>query len=221
MQSKMTENKQHWEEVFAKRRETEVSWFQPYPTTSMEFIGFFGLPPEAAIIDVGGGDSRLVDALLNNGFGHITVLDISEKAIERAKTRLGAAAGNVNWIVSDVAEFIPAEKYDLWHDRAAFHFLTTEDQVRKYVAAAEMAIKPGGYLVLGTFSEKGPKKCSGLEIKQYNESSMTAHFEPGFEKVRCGAHDHVTPSGASQNFIFCGFRRKAVETDNHKLQRPA
>lgn len=202
------DRKEHWENVFATKAETEVSWFQIYPKTSVEFLELFNLPLDANVIDVGGGDSHFVDALLDKGYKNIYVLDISANAIERAKTRLGSKAVNVNWIVSDITEFEPTVKFDFWHDRAAFHFLTDEDKVYKYVSIAENAINPNGYLILGTFSENGPKKCSGLEIKQYNETSMSARFEVAFSRIKCITEDHVTPFNTIQNFLFCSFQKK-------------
>lgn len=202
------DKKEHWENVFATKAETEVSWFQTYPKTSVEFLELFNLPLDANIIDVGGGDSHFVDALLDKGYKNIYVLDISANAIERAKTRLGSKANSVNWIVSDITEFEPTVKFDFWHDRAAFHFLTDEDKVYKYVLIAEDAINKTGYLILGTFSENGPKKCSGLEIKQYNETSMSARFELRFDRIKCITEDHITPFNTIQNFLFCSFKKK-------------
>ncbi|GAC1438216.1 MAG: class I SAM-dependent methyltransferase [Sediminibacterium sp.] len=200
--------KQHWEKVFATREETEVSWFQVYPKTSMEFIELFQLPLTASIIDIGGGDSHLADALLDKGYQNIWVLDISANALERAKKRLGERARKVHWIVSDITEFEPPVHYDLWHDRAAFHFLTNKEAINKYVSIAEDGIRAGGYLVLGTFSENGPDACSGLKITQYNEASMSARFEEGFNRIRCITEDHTTPFHTAQNFLFCSFQRK-------------
>ena len=200
--------KQHWENVFSTKTEKEVSWFQPYPETSMEFVELFKLPPEANIIDIGGGDSHFVDALLDKGYRNIYVLDISENAISRAKQRLGDRASNVTWIVEDVTNFKPPVKFDLWHDRAAFHFLTTEEKVDRYVSIAKDAINVNGYLVLGTFSDKGPQKCSGLEIRQYTEGSMSSKFETDFKRVKCIRGDHITPFNTVQNFVFCSFRKK-------------
>jgi cyclopropane fatty-acyl-phospholipid synthase-like methyltransferase len=174
----------------------------------MEFVDLFHLPLNANIIDVGGGDSHFVDALLDKGYENIWVLDISANAIERARKRLGARASKVHWIVSDVTEFDPPVQFDLWHDRAAFHFLTTEGKIYKYVSLAEEAINKNGYLVLGTFSEKGPKKCSGLEIKQYSEVSISSRFEITFDKIKCVREDHATPFNTVQNFLFCCFKRK-------------
>lgn len=199
--------KQHWEKVFTTKAENEVSWFQPYPKTSMEFVELFNLPLNANIIDIGGGDSHFVDTLLDKGYQNIYVLDISANAIAKVKQRLGERASKVHWIVSDVTEFDPPVQFDLWHDRAAFHFLTTEDTVYKYVSIAEDAVKKGGYLILGTFSENGPKKCSGLEIMQYSEASMSARFEISFDRIKCIQEDHTTPFNTIQNFLFCSFKR--------------
>jgi 2-polyprenyl-3-methyl-5-hydroxy-6-metoxy-1,4-benzoquinol methylase len=204
----MNSSKQHWENVFSTKAPEEVSWFQTYPKTSIEFVDLFNLPLDANIIDIGGGDSRFADALLDKGFRNIYVLDISSNAIERAKQRLGERASQVNWIVSDITGYEPKVQFDLWHDRAAFHFLTVEESISQYVSIAEGAIKKDGHLVLGTFSENGPKKCSGLEIKQYSEASMLARFEVSFERVKCITEDHLTPFNTVQNFLFCSFRKR-------------
>lgn len=200
--------KQHWEDVFATREESAVSWFQVYPKTSMEFIELFQLPLTANIIDIGAGDSHFVDALLDKGYRNIWVLDISANALERAKLRLGERANLVHWIVSDIIEFKPPVVFDFWHDRAAFHFLTSDKAITKYVSVAENGINEKGYLVLGTFSENGPQKCSGLEIKQYSESSMSFRFELGFDRIKCVTEDHTTPFNTVQNFLFCSFQKK-------------
>jgi len=199
---------QHWDEVYNTKAEDEVSWFQPYPKTSMAFVELFKLPLHANIIDIGGGDSHFVDALLEQGYQNIWVLDISANAIERAKIRLGANASKVNWIVSDVTAFTPTVLFDFWHDRAAFHFLTTEDKIYKYISIAEAAIKKDGYLTLGTFSENGPERCSGLAIKQYSETSMSARFEVAFDRIKCVTEDHRTPFNTVQNFLFCSFKKQ-------------
>ncbi len=201
-------NKEHWEKVFATKSQEEVSWFEVYPKTSVEFLKLFDLPLDANIIDVGGGDSHFIDALIEMGYHNIYLLDISVKAIERVKNRLGSNADKVNYIVSDILDFQTDIKFEFWHDRAAFHFLTDEDQVNNYVGIAEKNIDRDGYLVLGTFSETGPTKCSGLEIKQYNEVSMSSRFEKSFERIKCMEENHVTPFNTIQNFLFCSFKRK-------------
>jgi len=206
----MNSSKLHWDNVFKTKASEKVSWFQAYPKTSIEFVNLLDLPLDANIIDIGGGDSHFVDALLDKGFKNIYVLDISSEAIERAKQRLGERASKVNWIISDVTDFKPQVQFDLWHDRAAFHFLTTEESIYKYVSIAEGAIMKDGYLILGTFSENGPKKCSGLEIKQYSEASMSARFEFSFDRIKCITEDHLTPSNTVQNFLFCSFRKRLL-----------
>ncbi len=202
------EVKQHWENVFATKQETEVSWFQQYPKTSVAFLELFNLPLDANIIDVGGGDSHFIDALLEKGYHNIYLLDISANAVERTKKRLGEKAKHVTFIVSDITDFKPQVKFDFWHDRAAFHFLTDEEKIYKYVSIAEDAINKNGYLILGTFSDEGPKKCSGLEIKQYTETSMSVRFEIAFNRIKCIRENHITPFNTQQNFLFCSFQKK-------------
>ena len=204
-------NKNHWETIYATKNPDQVSWTQEKPNTSLDFIHSFNLPKTARIIDIGGGESKLVDYLLDEGFENISVLDISEKAIERSKRRLGNKAAKVNWIVSDITEFEPNKTYDVWHDRATFHFLTTKDQIDKYLAVARNAIK--GYLTIGTFSENGPTKCSGLEIKQYSEENLSKALNNGFDKIRCINEDHITPFDTKQNFLFCSFKRQNMDIE--------
>jgi SAM-dependent methyltransferase len=203
--------KAHWENVFETKDETTMSWFQTYPKTSVEFLELFKLPLEANIIDIGGGDSRLVDVLIDKGYRNIWVLDISEKALERAQQRLGERGKHVHWVVSDVVDFIPPVAFDFWHDRAAFHFLTDDKRIETYVSIAEQGIRSGGYLILGTFSEDGPQKCSGLEIQQYSETSMSKRFEVAFDRILCLNEEHVTPFNTTQNFLFCSFQRKGLK----------
>lgn len=197
--------KSHWENVYKTKTPQEVSWTQKTPTASLELIQSFSLSKKAKIIDVGGGDSNLVDHLLENGYENITVLDISAKAIERAKIRLGAKAEKVNWIVCDILDFKPNTTFDIWHDRAAFHFLTTNEQTSKYIDLVSRYVE--NYLVLGTFSKNGPQKCSGLEIKQYSEETLTNEFKNNFNKVACFTEDHMTPFKTTQNFLFCSFKK--------------
>ncbi|WP_317171947.1 class I SAM-dependent methyltransferase [Empedobacter stercoris] len=160
----------------------------------------------AKIIDVGGGESKLVDFLLEEGYENISVLDISANALEKAKKRLGDKAEKVNWIVADITEFEPTEQYDVWHDRAVFHFLTEDNDIKKYQDLVSKAVK--GKMVIGTFSTNGPLKCSGLEIKQNDEISLTSTFAADFEKIECFTIDHITPFDTIQNFIFCSFNKK-------------
>lgn len=199
------ERKKHWETVYETKEPNQVSWTQKTPNTSLEYIKSFNLDKTAKIIDIGGGDSNLVDCLLKEGFKNITVLDISEKALEKAQKRLGKNAEKINWVVSDITEFKPTKTYDVWHDRATFHFLTTNEQIEKYISIANKSVS--SYLTIGTFSKNGPQKCSGLEIKQYDELSLASVFENKFEKMKCKIEDHLTPFKTTQNFIFCSFRK--------------
>lgn len=201
------DRKQHWEKIYQTKNFNEVSWYQQKPETSLAFLQKFNVPKDAKIIDCGGGDSYFVDNLLALGYQNITVLDISEKALERAKQRLGNQASSVKWIVSDVSSFQPTEKYDFWHDRAVFHFLR-EDEVKKYLEIIKENLTPTGHLVVGTFSENGPTKCSGIEIKQYSEYSLSQVIEKYLKKIYCFTIDHLTPSKSVQNFVFCSFQKQ-------------
>jgi len=202
----MNERKAHWETIYQTKQPNEVSWTQTRPSTSIDFILSSGLDKTARIIDVGGGDSNFVDHLLDLGYEHITVLDISAKALERAKVRLGKRADQVTWVVSDILDFTPDSSFDFWHDRAAFHFLTTATDIDKYATLAANSVT--GYLTIGTFSTDGPIKCSGLEITQYNEEALSDQLAANFEKIMCITEDHVTPFNTTQNFLFCTFRKK-------------
>lgn len=200
------ERKAHWENIYKTKGQQEVSWYQNIPTTSLEIFKKFELPLDARIIDIGGGDSFLVDHLLEMGYQNISVLDISEAAINKAKIRLGDKALLVKWIVADISSFEPTETYDFWHDRAAFHFLTNEDEINHYLATAKSHIAKDGLFVLGTFSENGPTKCSGIEIKQYSEESMSEKIGKYFKKIKCLVVDHLTPFNTVQDFLFCSFK---------------
>lgn len=201
------DRKKHWENVYQTKAFNEVSWYQPIPETSLDFITQFNVPVTAKIIDIGGGDSFLVDHLIDRGYMDLTVLDISATAIEKAKQRLGKKAEKVKWLVTDIATFQPTEQYDFWHDRAVFHFLTNETDISNYLDIAQKNLSALGLLVIGTFSEQGPKKCSGIEIKQYSENSMTERLIKYFDKIRCITIDHKTPFGTIQNFVFCSFKQ--------------
>jgi len=203
----MEERKAHWDKIYASKQPSEMSWNQEYPQTSLDFIHQAHLDKQSHIIDIGGGNSKLVDYLLEEGFENIAVLDISEEALKKVKERLGEKAVKVNWIVSDIIDFQPKEFYDYWHDRATFHFLTTEPQIIQYLSTAKKAVKENGYVTIGTFSKDGPNKCSGLDIKQYSEETLTAELEDGFEKVKCINEEHKTPLNTMQHFLFCSFRR--------------
>jgi 2-polyprenyl-3-methyl-5-hydroxy-6-metoxy-1,4-benzoquinol methylase len=198
---------EYWNKIYRSKELKDLSWFQSTPATSLDFFHQYKVPLTAKIIDIGGGDSLLVDYLLDLGYQDVTVLDISDTALEKARQRLGQRVGQVKWIVDDAATFKPTEKYDFWHDRAAFHFLTRQDEIENYLNTVQQSINPGGILVIGTFSEQGPKQCSGIEIKQYSEASMTIQLKRYFDKIKCITVDHKTPFNTIQNFIFCSFRK--------------
>lgn len=202
------DRKKHWENIYDTKQLSEVSWYQPEPVIAIEFVEKFKLPKDAKIIDIGGGDSFFADWLLQNGYTNITVLDISEASLERSKSRLGDKAGKVKWIVADASDFKADTQYDFWYDRAAFHFLTKPDEVADYISNAQASIADKGIAVIGTFSENGPLRCSGIEIKQYSKEELTAQFETHFEKLECFNTDHKTPFDTVQNFTFCSFRKK-------------
>ncbi|MEO6850256.1 MAG: class I SAM-dependent methyltransferase [Mucilaginibacter sp.] len=201
----MLTRKTHWDQVYKTKAPEQVSWTQTVPRTSLDFIHEFQLSENSSIIDVGGGDSNLVDFLLQEGFKDITVLDISEIAIKKAKARLGRKGDLVKWVVSDITEFKTDQTYDLWHDRATFHFLTKDTEIAAYLQIAGKVVS--NYMIVGTFSENGPDKCSGLPVKQYTEDQLQSELNRDFEKVKCINEDHVTPFKIKQNFLFCSFKK--------------
>lgn len=199
--------REHWDHIYQSRAPEQLSWTEAVPATSLAFIEGFRLSPDARILDVGGGESKLADHLLEKGFLNITVLDISREAIRHAQERLGEKAALIEWVVADVAVFKPEHSFDVWHDRATFHFLTTRREVAGYMANARAAVPAGGYLVIGSFSANGPGKCSGLPVRQYSEEDLVGELDNGFDKLKCITEDHQTPWGARQNFLFCSFKR--------------
>lgn len=201
-------DKNYWDNIYKSKSETDVSWFQGVPKKSLELISELNLNPDDSIIDIGGGDSHLVDHLLDIGFKNLSVLDISSAALKKAKERLGERAGQVKFIASDITKFQSTEKYKLWHDRATFHFLTKAEDVKAYLEIANRAIADDGYLIVSTFSKTGPEKCSGLPITQYSDADLKLLFETYFSNIKCFEDTHQTPWGASQSFVYCGFRKK-------------
>ena len=200
------DRRKHWENIYETKALTDVSWYQPTPQTSLDYFRELNIPLNAHIIDIGGGDSFLVDHLLALGYTNITILDISETSLGRAKERLGSKAAEVTFIVCDINEFVPQKVYDVWHDRAAFHFLNQPDEVDRYVETARRSLKTDGKLIIGTFSESGPLKCSGINITQYSEEKLSKTFEGKFKKIACKHVEHPTPFETTQNFVFCSFK---------------
>ncbi len=199
--------KEHWEKIYSSKKQEEFSWYQSSPTQSINFFETFNLSKDARIIDIGAGDSFFVDYLIENGYINIYVLDISSNAIERTKVRLGIRAKYVNWVVADIVDFKSDLKFDFWHDRAAFHFLTSQKQIEKYLNNANTFIEDNHFMTVGTFSDKGPPKCSGLEIKQYSKDELELTFAANFKKIKCVDETHTTPFNAIQNFTFCSFQK--------------
>jgi 2-polyprenyl-3-methyl-5-hydroxy-6-metoxy-1,4-benzoquinol methylase len=198
----------HWQNVYNKKNENEVSWYQKSPKLSLEFVKNLNLSLNAEIIDIGAGESRLVDNLLEMGFVNLSVLDISSKSIEKTKKRLGLKSKLVNWIVSDINNFNPTKKYDLWHDRAAFHFLKDSVEIDNYVKLVKSSLHNQGDLIIATFSENGPLKCSGLEVSRYSENSISDLFNDDFELIKSQKSIHKTPFSTSQEFLFSKFKKK-------------
>ncbi|HEY7680702.1 MAG TPA: class I SAM-dependent methyltransferase [Terriglobia bacterium] len=200
--------KAHWEKVYATKAPDAVSWYRPHLERSLELIVRAAPDPGAAILDVGGGESTLVDDLLARGYRNITVLDVSQTAIEVTQKRLGAAAERVRWLVADITEAsLEAGAYDVWHDRAVFHFLTEEEQRRTYVAQAARAMRPGGHVIVSTFGPEGPTKCSGLDVMRYDAETLHEQFGEPFLFVESSQELHQTPLGSTQQFLFCYCRR--------------
>ncbi|WOJ89184.1 class I SAM-dependent methyltransferase [Methylocapsa polymorpha] len=198
----------HWEHIYETKADREVSWFEERPAVSLDLIHAAGIGLSDPIIDIGGGASRLVDALLDEGFASITVLDLSEKALATARARLRSKSGQAAWIAADVTTWEPSETYALWHDRAAFHFLTEASDRRAYAERVAKAVRPAGHVVIGTFALDGPERCSGLPVQRHDAASIGAVFGAGFALYDSRRYDHVTPSGVTQHFQFSCFRRK-------------
>lgn len=192
----------HWDGVYRKKSSTDVSWYQPEPEPSFTWIRKLVPDQDASIIDVGGGASILVDRLLDAGYRKLAVLDVAASALGVSRERLARRATEVEWIVADVTQVGDVGRFDLWHDRAVFHFLTDEDDRRRYVELASRSVKTGGRVIVATFALDGPPSCSGLPVERYDETSLTEAFRPFFRPERAERHDHVTPSGAAQPFTF-------------------
>ena len=197
--------KSHWEKIYSEKSPQEVSWTQEIPETSIEFFNDFKLSKTSPIIDIGGGESKFVDYLVEEGYQNISVLDISENAIKKAKDRLGEKSKNIEWIICDINDFNPKKKYVLWHDRAVFHFLTSNIEINRYVEKVKLNSEN---FIVGTFSTSGPKKCSGLEITQYDKNQLSKLFEDSMAIKKVEYINHITPFETTQNFIFCSFSAK-------------
>ena len=197
----------HWENVYTSKSENEVSWFQESPALSLALIAAIGATPASAVIDIGGGASRLVDHLIDQRFRDVTVLDLSAAALEAAKARLGQRAGRARWLVADATTWEPSRTFDLWHDRAAFHFLTEECDRNAYIAHLRRGLKAGGHAIIATFALDGPEKCSGLPVMRYDAARLGQTLGPGFKLLQSGRSEHATPWGSQQHFQFSVFQR--------------
>lgn len=203
------QSKEHWEHVYTTKSETGVSWFQAHARQSVELIKRTGVSKDANIIDVGGGASTLVDDLLADGYRHVTVLDLSEAALAASRARLGDRASSVSWLAGDITRFeLPRHAFDIWHDRAVFHFLTTREERQAYVDAVLRAVKPGGHVIVATFAEDGPEKCSGLPVMRYSADDLHSQFGAPFALLQQEHEEHLTPFGTVQKFIYCLCRRE-------------
>jgi trans-aconitate methyltransferase len=200
------DQKLHWEEVYRQKAEDAVSWFQPRPELSLDLIRASGLVPDDPIIDVGGGASRLVDALLAAGVRDITVLDIADAALDKARKRLGASAAQVHWLTADVTHWRPERKYRLWHDRAVFHFLTEAADRAAYRHALESALAPGATAIIASFAPDGPERCSGLPVQRYSPDTLAAELGPAFQLIDRRDEEHMTPASKVQRFQYSVFR---------------
>jgi ubiquinone/menaquinone biosynthesis C-methylase UbiE len=200
--------KTHWEHIYETKAPTQVSWYQEHARFSLQYIQKTGIRKTDRILDVGGGASTLVDDLVAAGFQHITVLDVSATALELARQRLGAGAAGVNWIEADITQAeLPEQAYDLWHDRAVFHFLTKPADRRCYIDTVRRAVRVGGHVIIATFAPDGPDHCSGLEVVRYSSESLHGEFGRGFDLLDSTNETHHTPFGTEQNFIYCYCRR--------------
>ena len=200
----------HWETVYTSKAEDQVSWFQETPAISLELIELAGGIRSSGVIDVGGGASRLADCLVSRGYEDVTVLDLSAAALARAQSRMGEEASRVTWIAADVTTWEPSRGYDIWHDRAAFHFLTSQADQGAYVSRLRRALRPGGHAIVGTFAPDGPERCSGLAVNRHDSTSLAVLLGSGFALIDARQHEHTTPWGATQKFQFSTFRRESA-----------
>ena len=197
----------HWENVYTSKSESEVSWFQENPALSLALIAEIAVVPTSAIIDIGGGASRLIDHLIDQGFPDVTVLDLSAAALQAAKARLGERASRAHWLVADATTWEPPRAYDIWHDRAAFHFLTEERDRAGYIARLRQGVRIGGHAIIATFALDGPEKCSGLPVMRYDAARLAQTLGSGFKLLQSQRNDHATPWGSHQHFQFSVFER--------------
>lgn len=201
------QDESHWSEVYRTKPSDSVSWYQPSPQPSLRALERFGVPSSASLIDVGGGASNFVDALIERGWSDLSVLDIAAPALEVAKARIVEAAARVQWQIADITAWVPGRSYDVWHDRAVFHFLTGTDQREAYRRALLAGTSPGGLVIMATFAPDGPERCSGLPVQRYDAKALFRELGPNFQLVEDWREEHNTPAGGRQAFSWCAFRR--------------
>ena len=199
--------KNHWDNIYHSKNEDDVSWFQKIPETSIDIINSINVKKQSKIIDVGSGRSRLFKSLIEQGYDNLTYLDISKSAAKKSRNFLGEQSKKIEWIVKDILNFEPIQKYDIWHDRAVFHFLTGQSQIKQYVDLVSRNISNDGYLIIGTFSKNGPSKCSGLSVSRYTKQLIQETFIKNFELIDSFHIDHITPLNTTQNFLFSIFKK--------------
>lgn len=202
-----SEQQEHWDEVYRTKAPDKVSWYQPSPEASLQILDRFGIPASASLIDVGGGASMLVDGLVERGWSDLTVLDIAAPALDTARARLGPVSQNVTWMIADITQWAPDRTFDVWHDRAVFHFLIEAEQREAYRRALEIAVAPGGLVIIATFAPDGPERCSGLPVRRYDAAALAAELGPAFALADSWREQHTTPAGGVQAFNWCVFRR--------------
>jgi 2-polyprenyl-3-methyl-5-hydroxy-6-metoxy-1,4-benzoquinol methylase len=196
--------KTHWEHIYETKAPTQVSWYQEHAQFSLQYIQNTGIQRTGHIIDIGGGASTLVDDLIEDGFQHITILDVSGTALQVARQRLGTIAIGVNWIEADITQAdLPEQAYDVWHDRAVFHFLTQPAERQRYIDTVRHAVRVGGHIIVATFAPDGPERCSGLEVVRYSSDSLHSEFGKDFDLLDSTNETHHTPFGTEQKFIYC------------------
>ena len=206
--------KSHWERIYRTKLPTQVSWYQPHALRSLDLIRRISPPPNGAIIDVGGGASTLIDDLLDAGYHDLTVLDLSATALAETRARLGAQAGSVRWIEADILNAsLPPAHYSVWHDRAVFHFLTEPAERASYIAQVRRAVRPRGFVLVATFADDGPTRCSGREVHRYSPEALHAEFGAPFRLMASEREEHITPAGVVQAFIYCLCRVDSANPD--------
>ncbi len=204
MRKVIMDNKTHWEKVYGTKAPDAVSWYAPHLETSLNLIHKASSDRDAAIIDIGGGEATLVDDLIFEGYKDISVLDISQKAIDVARARIGDLADKIHWYCADITQAtLPQNYFDVWHDRAVFHFLTQEDDRKKYVEQVMCSVKHGGYVIMSTFGPEGPEKCSGLDVVRYDPDNLHRQFGKSFKLIDSSTEIHKTPMGTTQQFLYC------------------